>query len=254
MQHSSNTLFIGKVLLEYDALDSTNEAALDLIKKEGNIAEGTVLSTSFQKAGRGQRGNIWESEAEQNILLSIILKPKFLQAKRQFILNQISSLAILDVLYQNNIDYATVKWPNDVYVEDQKIAGILIQNILKASSIEHAIIGIGFNINQVFFSDKIPNPTSFRNVTGRSIKLSIIKQQLFAALEKRYLQAQNQLLSITDEYKESLYAINQIRNYFDVKRNKKILGAIKGLDETGKLLVESEGALWKYDFKEIQFL
>ena len=254
MSQSSNTLFVGKVLLAFEVLESTNKAAEELIKKKEHIAEGTCINAAFQTSGKGQRGNTWESEAGQNLLLSIILRPRFLAPKQQFLLNQISSLALVDVISSLGIDQCLIKWPNDIYVNQDKIAGILIQNLLKGQQIEYSILGIGLNVNQVFFSEGIPNPISVRKLLGNAVNLNQLRQQLFSAIEKRYLQAKNNLAPLIEEYEELLYAKDQIRNFLDCSSEKVFTGVVRGVDDLGKIKIESGNEMKFFDFKEVKFL
>ncbi len=254
MSHRINTLFVGKVLFAHELLESTNKTAIEMIKNGALIAEGTCVSSQYQSFGQGQRGNTWESEAGKNILISIILKPHFLQPKDQFILNQITALAITDVLFEYDINPRFIKWPNDVYVGTEKTAGILVQNILKGSIIEHAVIGIGLNVNQVFFPDNLSNPTSLRKQLGKEIPLQKVRANIFEAIERRYLQAQNNTATLLEEYEELLYAKNQIRNFMDVQNNKNFTGVIQGVDQTGKLQIQVDQTLRVFDFKEVAFL
>lgn len=254
MSHRINTLFVGKVLFTHELLESTNKTAIEMVKNGSNIAEGTCVSSQYQSFGQGQRGNTWESEAGKNILISIILKPHFLQPKDQFILNQITALAITDVLFEYDIKPCFIKWPNDVYIGIEKTAGILVQNIIKGSIIEHAIIGIGLNVNQVFFPENLPNPTSLCKQLGKEIPIDNIRTTIFEALERRYLQAQNNKVDLSSEYEELLYAKNQIRNFLDTKTNKKFTGVIRGVDKTGKLQIQVDQTRRLFDFKEVAFL
>ena len=124
-----NTLFIGKVLRHFPQLGSTNQYAVEIVSKS-NPTEGTVISTFHQPAGRGQIGRKWESEPHKNLTLSIIFYPRFLAPTQQFILNQAISLGLVDFITKYIAKGVKVKWPNDIYVQDRKIAGILLQNTL----------------------------------------------------------------------------------------------------------------------------
>ena len=157
-----------------DTVDSTNNEVRRRISGLDNLS---VLSVMSQTKGRGQRGNIWLSEPGENLLFSVILKyserlgdtdliPPVL-AYDQFVISQLTSLAVVDLLATHDI-VARIKWPNDIYAGDEKICGILIENSLKGSEIDWSIIGIGLNVNQTAFPEDLPNPTSMKLCTGNS--------------------------------------------------------------------------------------
>lgn len=131
------------------------------------------FTATYNESGRGQRGNSWESEPFKNLTFSLLLRPEHIPANRQFLLSEIVSLATVDVLNR----YATgfsIKWPNDIYWHDKKIAGILIENVLSGSTFSRAIIGMGLNINQKNFYSDAPNPVSLYQITGRTYKIEKI--------------------------------------------------------------------------------
>ena len=139
-----------------DHIDSTNDEAARRISGLDNLS---VLSARTQSAGRGQRQNIWLSEPEANLTFSIILKPADFMAKDQIAISAVTAISIVELLAKYNIP-AEIKWPNDIYVGNDKISGILIEHSIKGRKISHSIIGIGLNINQCNFDVSIPNPTS----------------------------------------------------------------------------------------------
>lgn len=128
---------------------------------------GCAVMARRQTAGRGQRGNSWESEAGKNVTLSIMLRPEGLAAVRQFEVSEAVALAVADLVEAQGVSGVRVKWPNDVYVGDRKIAGILIENSLRGALIGRSIAGIGLNVNQTEFVSGAPNPVSLRQLTGR---------------------------------------------------------------------------------------
>lgn len=143
-----------------DSCESTNSAL------DPAAPHGTALMARCQSAGRGQRGNSWESEPGKNITLSLMLRPEGLPAARQFELSEAVSLGVADLLDNLGIDDVCVKWPNDIYVADRKIAGILIENTVSGPLIARAVAGIGLNVNQAEFRSDAPNPVSLRQLTG----------------------------------------------------------------------------------------
>ena len=148
-----------------ESVDSTNEECRRRISEIDNLSVVAALS---QTSGRGQRGNVWLSEAGKNLTFSIVLKFPATDIKSelepmlaydQFVLSEITSLSIVDLLAEHRIE-AKIKWPNDIYVGDKKICGMLIENSLRGEWIQHSIIGIGLNVNQRNFDVSLPNPTS----------------------------------------------------------------------------------------------
>ena len=150
--------------------------------------EGTVVITDKQTSGKGQRLNSWLSEPKSNLICSYILHPAFLAAKNQFSLSAAVALSVSDVVAELLVDQTVqIKWPNDVLVNGKKVAGILIENMLRGSNIDCSIVGIGLNVNQTKFQD-LPNATSLKLVSGVDYDIQEVLPELNAQLEKRYLQ------------------------------------------------------------------
>lgn len=245
-------MIIGAKKIFYENLSSTNSFAASLLKRE-NLQEGTVIRAGFQSSGRGQSGNSWESQAGKNLLFSIILYPVTVKAERQFILSQAISLGIKDFLsdYINNV---SVKWPNDIYAGDDKIAGILIENSIIRDEIESTIAGIGININQERFYGDAPNPVSLRNITGREHDLDECLASVLERIDKMYrMVLQKKTRYIEDEYIISLYRLGQWAEYSD--SNGIFDGRINSVTGSGRLLIEDRrGRIYEYGFKEVDFL
>ncbi len=151
-------------IINLDETDSTNHYLAQLCDREP-ISEYTTVRADYQTAGKGQRGNTWESERGKNLLFSFVLYPTFLEARRQFLLSQLTALAVKEAL-ELWTDDIRIKWPNDIYWNEKKICGLLIENELSAEGIARSIIGIGLNINQEIFHSDAPNPVSLRQITG----------------------------------------------------------------------------------------
>ena len=184
-----NTLFIGKNVLFLPEVESTNTYAINLLRNV-NAIEGTVIYTNNQTQGKGQRGTVWSSEIGKNITLSIILQPKFLSINQSFYLSKITALACYDVLTEildaSHYDIK-IKWPNDILVNKKKIGGILIENNLNGSHIQHAVIGVGLNVNQQNFGELGDIATSLFKEKNKNYDTSFIMELLFSKLEKWYL-------------------------------------------------------------------
>jgi len=254
---SNNSLLIGSNHIRLKRVSSTNKYAVDITSKSKPI-EGTVISASFQYDGRGQIGRFWESEDGKNITCSTILRPEFLLAHDQFQLNMAVSLAIHDFVthFIDETKYEVrIKWPNDIYVNDEKIAGILIQNTLKGKFIHTSVIGTGININQIHFSEKIPNPTSFAIILKEEIDLELAFQWLFRFLTKRYLQlSAGKVHALQEEYLKYLYR-KDVWSDFQDKNGKMFNGKISGIDKQGQLIIELENGIKQaFAFREVKFI
>ncbi|HEY5592856.1 MAG TPA: biotin--[acetyl-CoA-carboxylase] ligase, partial [Paludibacter sp.] len=180
---------------------STNALLWEQIR-ENNLPEGFVVFTDFQTAGKGQMGNAWESESGKNLLLSLVLYPEKVKPDEQFLISQLVSVAIKKTLdeYTDNI---TVKWPNDIYWNDKKIAGILIENSLQGNSIKIVVIGIGLNVNQKVFLSDAPNPVSLFQITGKSQVANSLLNDIRKNIMDLYFNLDAN--KIRDEYAEILY-------------------------------------------------
>ena len=151
-------------IVNISSVGSTNSYAMELIG-DGKLTEGDVYLTNNQINGKGLGDNLWESEPSSNITLSLVLQPKFVEPANQFILTQIVSLAIVDtinsyLISKNSKAELKIKWPNDIYIDNCKIAGILFQNYIMGNQISYSIAGIGININQLVFTSGAKNPVS----------------------------------------------------------------------------------------------
>jgi BirA family biotin operon repressor/biotin-[acetyl-CoA-carboxylase] ligase len=246
------TLFIGKTVIYLPTCHSTNEVASTLLNKP-EIFEGTVVICSEQTAGKGQRGNTWEAEPNKNLTFSLILKPKFLKVNQQFNLNIAISLAVYDLLTKYLGEKVRIKWPNDIYYLNkpipQKICGILIQNVIKGDSIENSIVGIGLNINQSKFAD--PKAISLFNILQKELSTEEILIGLMEKIEPRYLQLKDNPHGLIDQYLKSMYWYKE-KHIF--KSDQEFQGTIVGLDPLGRLLIESDGLVKPYNFKEVAFV
>ncbi len=246
------TLFTGKNKIYLQQVPSTNAYALELIAKT-TPSEGTCVFTDYQSAGRGQIGRFWHSEPGMNVLISYIFYPKTLLLRDQFYLNVLSALAVRDLvaLYCDDVK---IKWPNDIYVGNKKIAGILVQNTLRSNHLRASVIGIGLNVNEKSFPEDIPNPVSISQQTSMTYDLKEIISLLSSKLEYYYLKmnaGQYQLLR--SQYLNAMYR-KLVPANFTVGGDKAISGIIQGIDEQGRLQVLSDNIVTAYDFREIAYV
>jgi len=247
------SLFTGKKIIDLKEANSTNNYALNLLKEE-KLFEGTVVRTFRQKQGRGQRHKHWESEDFCNLTFSVIFYPVFLSVSRQFQLSKAISLGVADFVKSRiRNEIVKIKWPNDIYIGDKKVAGILIENIVSSDKISSSVVGIGLNVNQTKFSADIPNPVSLKMVAGNNLDLEKCFEELCDSVEARYLQlkAENQKL-IDDNYHSALYRLNEKREF--IIDNKHTFAEITGVNVEGKLKLKTASKLVECGFHEIQFI
>lgn len=241
-------------MLHLEETESTNTYALNLLSKN-KPSEGTVVSTLNQTAGRGQVGSNWFSEPGKNIAISVILYPVFLPVRDQFLLNQAISLAVFGFVSRFIPSGVKIKWPNDILVNEKKIAGILIQNTLTNTAFQSSIAGIGINVNQILFREDIPNPTSLKIETGKESDINLLIGLLCEDIEKQYLRLRSGRYALPQqEYLENLYRFGQPSMYQRTDTQKVFQGRITGLEPSGKLIVEQGGLPRSYSLKEIKFL
>ena len=251
------------------SVDSTNEEAKRHISDIDNLS---VLSALEQTEGRGQRGNSWTNPPGENLMFSIVLKFT-LDARDQFILTEIASLSVVDFLSRHGIS-AMIKWPNDIYVGEKKICGILIENSIRGKYISSSIIGIGLNINQRNFDVNIPNPTSMvlcrPDSAAQCGPLDLHGSleefmDIFISYHDKYLSAGSDLPRLRQLYLERLWLRDQPSRFVDYTvlhsditpdSGREFHGIIRGLSELGHLIVEDLtcDSLREYGFKEIGYI
>lgn len=245
-------MFIGKKIIKVESVDSSNNYALDLIK-ESKVIEGTVVWALEQTKGRGQRDNYWESEKGKNLTFSVILFPEFLDVEEQFLLSKAVSLGIVDFVktYTENV---SIKWANDIYVNDKKIAGILIENSIIGNKILSSVVGIGLNINQTVFISNAPNPVSLKLITGNDYDLEESLRLLCNFIESRYLQLKtNDITQLNYDYLNTLYRYNAFYTYESDR--KQFTAKITGIAKSGRLILETkQGEIKEFDFNDVLFV
>lgn len=255
MESIHNTLFVGKFVYHFESLPSTNAFAQELVSKS-KPSEGTVISASFQTEGRGQLGSRWESAAAENIMLSIVFYPTFLMPYEQFELNRIIALAVRDTLQIYVTTSVKIKWPNDIYVNEKKICGILIQNTLQTNGIQSSIVGIGINVNQLNFSEEASKATSVILQTKQKHDLVPIQENLCQNIEARYLQLKTRKFApIHKDYLLHLYRFEEWHIYKRVCDNHTFKGKIIDINNEGCLEILFENnEIESFNLKEVQFL
>ncbi len=230
---------------------STNNFLKELCQQE-NLEEGSIVFTSSQTSGRGQAGNSWESEPGKNLTFSTILFPKEIYAKEQFLLSQLVSLAIADILSEY-IPSISIKWPNDIYYSDNKICGILIENELESNLIKSSIIGIGLNVNQTIFKSNAPNPISMKQITGKEYDLFILLEKIICRILRYYDSLSTQKEGIASRYKNQLYHSNGFYMFSD--KDGEFSARIINVEPDGFLVLETiHKEIHRYMFKQVSML
>lgn len=243
---------IGIPFIELQSVDSTNNYARQQIHA-GLAQNGMVIFTHEQFAGKGQRGKIWASEKDVNIALSIIINPHPLQLSQQFQLNACVATAVYDFFKQYAGDDTKIKWPNDLYWQDRKAGGILIENIIEGNgNWEWSIIGVGVNINQTSFSPHLPNPVSLKQITGCDFKLVPLAKNLVCCFDKCWQQLINSGFTVVHEqYNQFLYKKSGTVRF--KKDNRVFEATIKEVSPTGKLVVQ-HAIEEEFSFGEVEWM
>ncbi|PWS27936.1 biotin--[acetyl-CoA-carboxylase] ligase [Pedobacter yonginense] len=254
MQNNTfSTLFVGQNLIKLKEVDSTNNFLKNLVSKSEPLPEGTVIMADNQFAGRGQQESVWQTEAGKNISTSIYLKPNFLPLNKQFYLNMAVSLAVSEALNHILPQPVLVKWPNDIYTGGKKLGGILIENTLTGSFIKSSVIGIGLNINQQTFKSDLTNKaTSVIQILQKETPLAAVMEKIVVFMEKYYLILKSgNYIILQKEYFKRLYNFGTLAHY---QQNGQVFeGKITGVEESGRLVMETEAGLKSFNFKEIEF-
>ena len=236
----------------YTASTASTNTFLHEMMRQDKLPEGFLLYTDFQTAGKGQPGNTWESENGKNLLFSMLLYPHSIKVYEQFILSEITGLAIRKVL-EKYTDDICIKWPNDIYWKDKKIAGILIENSLFRDRIDTCIIGIGLNVNQEVFISNAPNPVSLRQITGNDVNREILLMEIQAELLNIYQNYSPEF--IHQEYLNHLYRRNGFHRYAETTANTVFDAEIEDVLPDGRLILRIQaGEIRTFYFKEIQFV
>ena len=232
--------------------DSTN-AYLQRQLSEGDI-RNWVVSADEQTAGKGMGRNTWESEVGKNLTFSLALDMGFLPAARQFLLSEAVPLGIVEVLdTMLPADNLSIKWPNDIYYENNKLAGILINSTIKAAMMDVSIIGIGLNVNQTRFQNWPTHPVSLKQITGKEYDLQPLLEQVAESIYNKVGILKSNPSAIEEAYLQKLFRYHTWAEY---EVDGKVLRLyMTGIDEFGRLLLtDKENKTLCFDIKEIKFL
>ena len=254
-KYQAPTEFIGQQIKYLETCDSTNTLALKECLEE-SIKEGFTWIADHQTEGRGQRGNSWLSKKGDNLLFSIYLKPK-LQNEPHFYFSKAIACGIIDGLQQWSKSKLPlqIKWPNDIYIGDQKLGGILIENQWAGSQWTHSIVGIGLNINQEEFGDLRANSLKKFLEVSEHIPRDFVFHAICQSIEKYFKNYQAHQFDLIDQfYHEHLFRLNEWNLYQEAESNEMFDGKIIQVNEQGLLLMEKQNGYRLYDLKELIFI
>lgn len=243
---------IGSSIISLNKIDSTNNYA-NQMSQDGKLVSGTVILARNQTQGKGMQDTKWESKGGKNLTFSILLFHDGLRADQQFLLSKAISLGIVDYLV-GYADAFSIKWPNDIYFANQKIAGILIENSVQGTNLSESVVGIGLNINQKYFSKEASNPISLNTITGKDFIISDELDKVLACLDFRYQQLVEKNYKLLDtEYLKLLYRIGEWNEFSSPKGS--FTGKIIGVTGFGQLQIElKDGTVKAFGFKEVEFV
>jgi BirA family biotin operon repressor/biotin-[acetyl-CoA-carboxylase] ligase len=234
----------------HDSLPSTNTYLQILAQKEA-LEEGYTILARHQTAGKGQRGSFWEARPFENLTFSTLLYPTFLQPQEAFWLNVVVALAILETLQREFKIAVQVKWANDIFFQDKKLAGILIENEITQQKIEKSVVGIGLNVNQADFEEK--KAISLFQILNQKKDIELLASRVLETFVQKYqlLQA-GEREKLRNEYLQNLYRYQEWHIF--LVEGRKVAGQIIGIDKVGRLAVEMDNTVKYFGLKEIQFL
>ena len=239
-----------------DSIGSTNTYLRELGGGDPDY-DYEVAVADFQTAGRGQKGNTWESEQGKNLLFSILAHPHNIKVRDQFYISEAIALAVSDsVIAAAGPEYApyfSVKWSNDIYYKDYKMAGILIENTLQGDRIMDTVVGVGLDVNQEVFLSDAPNPVSLKNITG----MDYDRDKLLADIIDRFIGymelSEQQRHKVDKLYRERLYRREGYHKFRDA--NGCFEACIEGIQPNGCLMLQTiDGEHRVYEFKQVQFI
>lgn len=240
-------------IIKLSAIESTNSFLKELIMNQ-YVENFTIISTENQTKGKGQVGAVWDSEAGKNLTFSVLVKDVVVESASVFILNTLVSISIIKALEKFKINNLAIKWPNDILSEQKKIAGILIENIFKGNNEIISIVGIGLNVNQLYF-ENLPQASSLAILNNKEFDENLILIEICHQLKFHCAQISNNVKKdFWEEYHNYLFKNNIPSVFLDVD-NHQFMGIIKGVSKFGKLQVMLEDdSLKEFDLKEIKML
>ncbi|KGN83467.1 biotin--acetyl-CoA-carboxylase ligase [Porphyromonas gulae] len=235
---------------------STNSYLSDLLVQDPDLPAWTVVMTDNQTAGRGQQGNSWFASPGLNLTFSVLLRPTMVHAQQQFDLSRLCALSALHTLADilPSAEMLSIKWPNDIYYGDRKIAGILIEHSLTGSNLDYSILGVGLNINESDYPSYLPNPTSVRIILGHPVDRMEIFRSFVQEMRLFYRHIEEHTADrLHSRYMQCLYRRVGYHPFQD--KEGRFDAMIADVLASGELLlVRADGRKSSYAFKEIAYI
>jgi BirA family biotin operon repressor/biotin-[acetyl-CoA-carboxylase] ligase len=251
LHHAAVNNRIGEPFVELLSVDSTNNYAIEMIHNS-KPTHGTVYFAYQQFAGKGQRGKQWQTHPGENITMSAVLDTSLLQVSHLFALSVSMALGCYDFFKSYAPLNLSLKWPNDLYHNDRKAGGVLIENIIRGKDWQNAVAGIGLNINQTYFDPTIVNPVSLKQITCRTYEIVPLAKELCAFLEKRFNQLlQGEIAVLLQEYNAVLYRHGEVVKF--KKDNVVFEGVVRKVNSSGQLIIDA-GIEQAFEVGEIEWL
>ena len=241
----------------YIKVSQTASTNTYLSRLAATLPGGTVIYTPSQTAGRGQKGNSWESEDGKNLTFSLLLKRPPVKARDQFYLSEAAALAVVEALTAEAGDGFSVKWPNDVYWQDKKVCGMLLENSLDGTDIATCIVGIGINVNQERFLSDAPNPVSLINITGREHDLMALLKRVCSRIEQLVdsLADDSARRDLHERYMTALYRNDGQQHPWEDASGHRFMASVADIAPDGTLtLLHDDGTRHDYLFKQVKHI
>jgi len=248
----AKTSFLGKNIIYLPHCHSTNTLLLQYVK-DGEVAEGTVIVADYQTGGRGQRGNTWQSAEGENLLFSVYLRPQFIEPQWQYLINVLTAQTIVETIDKwGSLCQAEINWPKDIFLNDKKLGGILVETLISGRTLEHAVIGMGLNLNQ----------RDFGEMNATSLAREGISLDRWELLEAFLLRLEENLTWLVNRGEEALRRsyLKRLRwieeeHQFQLSSSGEIFfGTIIGIDEFGRLKVSLSDTEKTFDIQQIKFI
>ncbi len=239
-------------------LSSATSTNSYLTRRAESLTHGEAVVALAQTAGRGQRGNSWESEPGQNLTLSVLLRPADIDISRAFPLSEavaMAAVAVLDRLMPDCPEPITVKWPNDIYAGNSKIAGILIENSISGRIIARSVAGIGLNVNQKHFYSNAPNPISIVQLSGRQYPIPMVATMFLNELDRMMRLIESDPAKLHTLYMSRLWRAKGVYPFREVASDERFEAEVTAVAPSGFIsLTDTTGRVRTYAFKEIEWL
>ncbi len=245
-----------KNVLIVDETDSTSNYLSRMLSEE-DLPDGFAVIAKHQTAGRGQIGHCWKSEYDKNLLFSLLLHPTFIHIADQFYLMRAVAVAIVEILRNGfRTDSFVIKWPNDIYYNDRKLCGFIVDNLLMGNQITHSIVGVGMNVNQTNFDLDLPNPISIANIVGRNSDTYLLFKDFQSNIMKEYRLLRDDDINfeyLNNRYLGMIYKFGEWAKYSD--SNGEFEGRIIDIEPTGRAVIQHKGGEFrKYYIGEVEYI